>query len=205
MGISVWTRCCAPLPTRPRSRSHENMVSFAMPRYRRAEIEGGTFFFTVVVADRSSDILVSHVDRFRRVYGLVQERHPFRTVAICILPDHLHAIWSLPEGDADYSLRWRTIKSNFSRGLDGAGSRSPSKIAKRDKGLWQRRYWEHAIRDDADLGRHIDYIHFNPVKHGYVSRVSDWPYSSFRRYVAKGDLPLDWGGDGRELGSNFGE
>jgi putative transposase len=176
-----------------------------MPRYRRAEIEGGTFFFTVVVADRSSDILVAHIDRFQRVYGLVQERHPFRTVAICILPDHLHAIWSLPEGDADYALRWRAIKSNFSRGFDGARFRSTSKIAKRDKGLWQRRYWEHAIRNDADLERHIDYIHFNPVKHGYVSRVCDWPYSSFHRYVAKGDLPLDWGGDAREIGGHFGE
>jgi REP-associated tyrosine transposase len=176
-----------------------------MPRYRRAEIEGGTFFFTVVIADRSSDILVAHIDRFRRVYGLVQERHPFRTIAICILPDHLHAIWSLPEGDADYSLRWKAIKSNFSRGFDGASSRSPSKIAKRDKGLWQRRYWEHAVRNDADLERHIDYAHFNPVKHGYVSRVCDWPHSSFHRYVARGNLPLDWGGDVREIGSGFGE
>jgi REP element-mobilizing transposase RayT len=108
-----------------------NMVSFDMPRYRRAEIEGGTFFFTIVVADRSSEILVPHIDRFRRVYSLVQERHPFRTIAICILPDHLHAIWSLPEGDADYALRWSVIKSRFSRGLDGASSRSIARPVRR--------------------------------------------------------------------------
>jgi putative transposase len=106
-----------------------------------------------------------------------------RTVAICVLPDHLHALWALPDGDADFSTRWSLIKSAFSRGFDPTQSRSSSKVAKREKGIWQRRYWEHAIRDDADLERHVDYIHFNPVKHGYVTRVSDWPHSSFHRYV----------------------
>jgi putative transposase len=176
-----------------------------MSRYRRAKIEGGVFFFTVVLADRSSDVLIRHVDRLRHMYGSVGQRHPFETVAICILPDHLHAIWSLPADDTDFAMRWSLIKSGFSRGLPEPGVRSRSNIRKREKALWQRRYWEHAIRDDGDLERHVDYIHFNPVKHGYVSRVSDWPYSSFHRYVQQGILPGDWGGDMREIAGRFGE
>jgi putative transposase len=176
-----------------------------MSRYRRAKIEGGVFFFTVALADRSSDLLVRHVDRLRRFYRSVRDRHPFETIAICVLPEHLHAVWLLPPGDANFSLRWNLIKGAFSRGLQVAASPSPSKVAKREKGLWQRRYWEHVIRDDADLERRVDYIHLNPVKHGYVSRVSDWPYSSFHRYVACGILPPDWGGDMRDIPGRFGE
>jgi putative transposase len=97
------------------------------------------------------------------------------------------------------------IKSGFSRGLAADAHRTPSKLARRERGIWQRRYWEHAIRDDDDLAKHIDYIHFNPVKHGYVSKVADWPHSTFHRYVARGVLPLDWGGDVREIPGNFGE
>src|SRR5262245_49013311 len=177
----------------------------AMPRYLRAHIEGGVFFFTVTLADRSSDVLVRQVDRLRRVYASVQKRYPFETVAICVLPDHLHAIWSLPEGDADFPLRWNLIKAGFSRGLAGNRPRTASKMNRRERGIWQRRYWEHAIRNDADLERHVDYIHFNPVKHGHVSKVCDWPHSSFHRYVAKGVLPEDWGGEVREPSGNFGE
>ena len=142
-----------------------------MSDYRRAKFKGTVFFFTVVLADRSSSLLVEHVDRLRKVYRAVTDRRPFETVAICILPDHIHAIWALPEADTDFSTRWSLIKSGFSRGLD-AQPRSESKIRKREKGIWQRRYWEHAIRDDADLERHVDYIHFNPVKHGYVTASS---------------------------------
>jgi putative transposase len=170
----------------------------AMPDYRRAHIAGGTFFFTLTLADRSSDLLVREIDRVRHSYTQVQERRPFESNAICILPNHLHAIWSLPPGDSDFATRWNLIKSGFSRGLP-AVSRSPSKIAKREKGIWQRRYWEHAIRDEADLARHIDYIHFNPVKHGLVPRVCDWSHSSFHQYVKRGDLPEDWGGDIRDM------
>ena len=176
-----------------------------MSRYRRARYEGGTFFFTVNLADRSRDDLVRHIDRLRKAYATVMRRHAFETIAICMLPDHLHAIWSLPPGDADFALRWSLIKSSFSRGLRVAPLRSASKVAKREKRIWQRRYWEHAIRDDGDLSRHVDYIHFNPVKHGYVSRVCDWPHSSFGRYVERGLLPPDWGGDMRELSDAFGE
>ena len=173
-----------------------------MSRYRRAQ--GNTFFFTVVLADRSSRLLVDEVDRLRRIYRNVRQRRPFETVAICILPDHLHVIWTLPDGDLDFSSRWNLIKGGFSRGLDAAPP-SMSKLKKREKGIWQRRYWEHAIRDDADLERHVDYIHFNPVKHGLVPRVRDWPSSSFHRYVEKGTLPLDWGGDVQEIPGQFGE
>jgi len=176
-----------------------------MPRYSRARIEGGVFFFTVALADRSSDLLVRHVDCLRQVYRSVEKWYPFETIAICILPDHVHAVWSLPDGDPNFSLRWRLIKSGFSRPLASDERRTSSKIAKREKGIWQRRYWEHAIRDERDLERHVDYIHFNPVKHGYVSRVCDWPHSSFHRYVARGLLPPDWCSDVGESTGNFGE
>jgi putative transposase len=176
-----------------------------MPPHRRAHVPGGLFFFTVVLADRRSALLVHHIDRFRRIYKSVTEQHPFETVAICVLPDHLHALWLLPQGDADFSLRWSLIKSAFSRGLPGYTPRNPSKITRRERRIWQRRYWEHAIRDEADLERHVDYIHFNPVKHGHVSQVCDWPYSSFHRYVARGMLPLDWGGNAAVMTGAFGE
>ena len=176
-----------------------------MSGYRRAKIEGGVFFFTVTLADRSSDLLIRHIDRVRQIYMAVQKRYPFETIAVCVLPDHLHAVWSLPQGDANFPLRWSLIKSGFSRGLAGDVRRGASKIAKREKGIWQRRYWEHAIRDDADLARHVDYVHFNPVKHGYAHRVCDWPHSSFHRYVAHGLLPRDWGGDVRDITGIFGE
>jgi putative transposase len=175
-----------------------------MPQYRRAKINGSAFFFTVVLVDRSSNLLVEQIDRLRQAYRVIQERRPFKTIAICILPDHVHAIWTLPDGDTDFPTRWGLIKSGFSRGLE-ARARSDSKIAKREKGVWQRRYWEHTIRDEADLNRHIDYIHFNPVKHGCVTRVADWPHSSFHRYVERGELAPDWGGDMKDIQGSFGE
>jgi putative transposase len=166
-----------------------------MSRYRRAKVGGGTFFFTVTLADRPGDLLVRHIDRLRRAYKFVVDRYPFETVAICILPDHLHAIGSLPPADLNFPLRWSLIKGKFSRGLPSADLRSQSQIEKRDKGIWQRRYWEHTIRDDDDLARHVDYIHYNPVKHGHVTQIEDWPHSSFHRYVKQGLMPVHWGGD----------
>jgi putative transposase len=176
-----------------------------MSRYRRLKIEGGTFFFTLTLADRGTDLLVHHIEHLRRVYADVQKRLPFETVAICILPDHIHALWRLPQGDADYASRLSRFKAAFSRGLAPASTLSKSKIAKREKGIWQRRYWEHAIRDDTDFERHVGYIHYNPVKHGLVEHVADWPFSSFHRYVAQGLLPADWAGDVKELSGSFGE
>ena len=170
-----------------------------MSRYRRVRIEGGWFFFTVTLADRSSDLLVRHIERLRSAYAAALGRDSFETIAICVLPDHMHAIWALPPDDADFSRRWSLIKHDFSCSLPADLDRSRSKLGKREKGIWQRRFWEHAIRDDTDLARHVDYIHFNPVKHGLVTRACDWPHSSFHRYVARGFLPADWGGDVAEL------
>src|SRR5579872_2082864 len=115
-----------------------------MSRYRRVKIEGGLSFFTLVLADRRSDLLVRHIERLRLAYAAVERRLPFTTVAICILPDHIHALWQLPDADADYASRWSLFKSAFSRGLAPSPMRSASKITKREKGIWQRRYWEHA-------------------------------------------------------------
>jgi putative transposase len=176
-----------------------------MPRYIRAKIDGGTFFFTVTLADRSSNLLVKHIVLLRQAYRSVRDNHPFETIAICVLSDHLHAIWRLPAGDPNFSLRWNLIKGGFSRVLPNIAQRSPSKVAKREKGIWQPRYWEHVIRSDEDLDRHINYIHFNPVKHGFVTRACDWPHSSFHRYVTRGELPPDWGGDMRDITGSFGE
>jgi putative transposase len=163
-----------------------------MSRYRRSLLVSGTFFFTVALADRRSALLVEQVERLRASYRRVQGDYPFETVAICVLPDHLHALWRLPVDDANFSLCWSLIKAGFSRGLAASVNLSESKIAKREKGIWQRRFWEHQIRDDLDLQRHVDYIHFNPVKHGHVARLVDWPYSSFHRYVADGIFRDDW-------------
>ena len=165
-----------------------------MSNYRRSRVPGAAFFFTVTLADRRATTLVDRVDALRRAYRTVERLLPFETIAICILPDHLHAVWKLPEHDADFSKRWRWIKSNFSRDLSGLAERSPSKRGRREKGIWQRRFWEHQIRDGNDLERHVDYIHYNPVKHGWVGRVGDWPYSSFHRYMRNGRLAADWGG-----------
>jgi putative transposase len=194
-----WAKARSAVPTRLSASSE------VMTYYRRAHIEGGIFFFTVTLADRSSNLLVSEIDRLRSVYAAVKKKHQFETIAICVLPEHLHAVWSLPPDDADFSLRWNLIKRNFSIGLAANARRSSSKIAKREKGIWQRRFWAHVIRSDADLERHVDYIHYNPVKHGHVGRVRDWPYSSFGRYVARGLLPADWGGNMREPAGSFGE
>jgi putative transposase len=176
-----------------------------MPQYRRARIPGATYFFTVTLADRSSDLLIRHIDVLRKSYRAAQERQSFETIAICILPDHLHAIWSLPEGDADFPARWNFIKGDFSRRVPAAAARSDSHIKRREKGLWQRRYWEHLIRDENDLARHVDYVHFNPVKHGLVAAARDWPHSSFHQHVTKGLLPPDWGGELKGIEGSFGE
>lgn len=175
-----------------------------MPNYRRERISGATYFFTVTLADRRSRILVEEIALLRRIYGEANKLMPFKTVAICVLPDHLHAVWELSEDDRDYTLRWALIKSQFSRALPAVATVSASKIRKREKGIWQRRFWEHRIRDEDDLARHVDYIHFNPVKHGLVSQVGDWSYSSFHRYVAHGLLSADWGGRDDDDGE-FGE
>jgi putative transposase len=172
-------------------------------RYRRADVSGGTYFFTVALADRKDDLLVREIVRLRAAMRTVKQRHPFEIVAMVVMPDHLHALWRLPPDDADYPMRWSLIKSAFSRSLPKYEYIRPSRELKRERGIWQRRYWEHLIRDERDLQIHADYIHCNPVKHGYVSRALDWPYSSLHRYVRLGLLPADWGG--KAIEGEFGE
>jgi putative transposase len=165
-----------------------------MTNYRRNRIAGGSYFFTVNLADRASSLLVDHIDLLRNAIRYTRERHPFIVDAMVILPDHLHAVWTLPYDNADYALRWRLIKTMFSRGVPRDENRTQSRMHKGERGIWQRRYWEHTIRDDLDFSHHVDYVHINPVKHGYVTRVQDWPHSSFHRYVKEGVLPSDWAG-----------
>jgi putative transposase len=163
-------------------------------RYRRADVTGGTYFFTVNLAERKRTLLVKHIDVLRMVIKKVKVMHPFHLDAVVVLPDHLHAMWTLPEGDADYPTRWALIKAGFSRQLPKEERRNPSRIAKGEREIWQRRYWEHLIRDESDYGRHMDYIHYNPVKHGLVQCMKDWPHSTFHHYVERGMYPADWGG-----------
>ncbi|HEX5362758.1 MAG TPA: transposase [Gallionella sp.] len=166
-----------------------------MTNYRRSNVAGACYFFTVNLADRQQSLLTDNIALLRNAFEYTRERHPFVIDAIVILPDHLHAIWTLPEGDRDFALRWRLIKTVFSRGLPLGERRSDSRQEKGERGIWQRRYWEHLIRDDADYARHVDYIHINPIKHGLALRVADWPHSSFHRFVQAGVLPEDWAGD----------
>ena len=175
-----------------------------MPRYVRSFVPGGTYFFTLTLADRNSYLFVREIQRLRRAYARVQHRHPFETLAICVLPEHLHAIWRLPPGDQDFSQRWSQIKRGFSEGL-ATPQLTASQAARRERGIWQRRFWEHQVRDEEDFARHVDYIHFNPVKHGHARQVRDWPFSSFHRWVARGDLAKEWGLVEAETGGLFGE
>ena len=164
-------------------------------QYRRVLDSGACYFFTLTLEDRNKEYLTQYIDLLRSAYSKVIKRYPVETIAIVIMPDHLHALWQLPENDSGYALRWRLIKSNFSRSLPIDEFRSKSRIAKSERGIWQRRYWEHKIRDDNDLQNHINYIHYNPVKHKYVTRAVDWPYSSFHKYVNSGTSSVDWGID----------
>ena len=166
-----------------------------MPDYRRAFCPGGTFFFTVnLLQRRGSDLLVRHVDHLRDVVREVRHAHPFHIHGWVVLPEHLHAVIELPEGDADFSRRWRLIKSGFSKRLPADECLSRVRRARGERGIWQRRFWEHLVRDEADFVAHMDYLHFNPVKHGHVSRVADWPYSTFHRMVEAGMYSRDWAG-----------
>ena len=171
-------------------------------RYRRAFIPGGAFFFTVVTEQRRP-IFASPdaVEVLRTAFRTVRAKRPFEIDAMVVLPDHLHCIMTLPPGDADFATRWRLIKTWFTKHCDPALRLDPKPIRseKCERAIWQHRYWEHILRDEADFFRHVDYIHFNPVKHGLVSSAMEWPYSSFRRYVAAGLCPADWGGTAMDV------
>jgi len=164
-----------------------------MASYRRSRAPGATYFFTVNLADRSRDDLTTQIAHLRTAWSVTRAEHPFHVDAVVVLPDHLHAIWTLPDGDADFSVRWRKIKSRYSANL-APMPRSASKQSRGEKGIWQRRFWEHRIRDAEDMRAHMHYCWFNPIKHGLVQQVADWPYSSFHREVARGTIPKDWSG-----------
>ena len=174
-------------------------------RYRRDRHPGGMWFFTLNLQDRRSDLLVRHVAILRAAARKVIRDHPFTIEAMVVLPDHLHALWRLPDGDNDYAMRWRLIKSGFSRRLEPGHSAGYRRGTKRERTVWQRRYWEHRIRNDHDYARHIDYIHLNPVKHGYTDQPSDWPWSSIHRFIRNGSIAADWGANADIPVGNFGE
>jgi putative transposase len=170
-----------------------------MPEYRCNYLAGGCFFFTVNLADRMSDLLLREIDIIRAAIRTTLRRQSFTIDAWVVLPEHMHCLWTLPEGDSDYSGRWCAIKKTVSKALPGPAN------ARGERDIWQKRFWEHTIRDGRDYRAHMDYIHFNPVKHGYVSHPADWPYSSFRKCVERGLCDASWGKQGNDLPAETGE
>jgi len=168
-----------------------------MPEYRRLKLHGGSYFFTVVTYARKP-IFNNPLARdfLHAAWVNTCERFPFITEAVCLLPDHIHCIWTLPENDANYSVRWKEIKRLFTREyawqIDPGEERNDSRVRRGEAAIWQRRFWEHLLRDDSDFYNHVNYIHLNPVKHGLVQRVSEWPWSSFHRFVKMGHYEPDW-------------
>ena len=173
-------------------------------QYRRANVPGASYFFTVNLAERKKSLLLDYVDDLRHAFKKVKQNHEFSIEAIVILPEHLHTIWQLPENDADFPIRWNLIKGEFSRALPKTERISNSRQKKGERGIWQRRYWEHLIKDDLDFERHVDYIHFNPVKHGYIQSPVDWPYSSIHRYIRTGIIKSNWSAND-DFDGDFGE
>ena len=162
-----------------------------MVRYRRNRVCGGTYFFTVTLRDRRSDLLVRQIDLLRTSWRTARARIPHDVIAVVVMPDHLHAVIRMLDAIDDYPRLWQGIKKGFSRSLPKArAGNSP----------WQSRFWEHTIRNETDLRAHVDYVHFNPVKHRYVTKVADWQFSSFHRYVRAGMLPVDWAADAATSG-----
>ena len=171
-----------------------------MPNYRRNYVQGGTYFFTVTLKNRNSTLMVDHIAHLKFAFNKVKNTHPFHINALVVLPEHLHCIWTLPEGDDNYPARWRAIKTLFCSQV----GKELNLVSR--KGIWQWGYWEHTIRSDSDFAAHINYVHFNPVKHGHVLKVMDWPYSTFHWYVSNGVYQKDWGGENEKFEKNdFGE
>ena len=164
--------------------------------YRRAFTPGGTLFFTVVTHNRLPILACAKaVDVLRAAFRSVRRSRPFEIDAMVVMPDHLHSIWTLPPDDADFATRWRLIKTWFTKNSPAAlrAAPNPARLAKSEQAIWQHRYWEHLVRDESDYARHVDYIHYNPVKHGLALSAAEWPYSSFSRHVAAGIYPENWG------------
>jgi len=179
-----------------------------MATFRRAVTPGATYFFTVNTYRRQALLTDPPVySALREALRAVKRAHRFTIDAFVLLPDHLHCLWTLPEGDADYALRWNLVKRRVSQQVRHliTTDLTSSRGKRRELGLWQRRFWEHQIRDDLDFAKHVDYVHWNPVKHGYVIRVADWPYSSFHRYVTRGRYPLTWASHAEDDAERYGE
>lgn len=165
-------------------------------RYRRDYTDNSTYFFTVVTFGRKSILwLPKNIEILRTAFFEEMKRRPFFIDAIVVMPDHIHAVWTLPENDGDYSTRWRNIKSLFTRRIeaDNRPEISQARWRKKEQAIWQRRFWEHRIRNEKDFENHVNYIHYNPVKHGYVKNPSDWQYSSIHRYIKRGIIDAAWG------------
>jgi putative transposase len=176
-----------------------------VPEYRRIKIPGGTYFFTVNLLERRQKLLTENIARLKRAIGRTKRRYPFRIEALVILPDHLHAVLTLPEEDCDFSTRWRLIKTQFVKALPKTEWISETRQGKGERAIWERRYWEHYIRDERDLRNHVAYCYYNPVKHGLVQRIKDWPHSTFHRDVRIGRFEMDFeigDSDGRNFGEN---
>jgi putative transposase len=178
-----------------------------VPNYIRYRLPDGCYFFTVNLLERySNDLLIPYISLLRESVKRTKEKYPFDIDGWVVLPDHMHCIWMLPHGDDNFSTRWRLIKSHFVKIFPKEERQSSIRQKRGERGIWQRRYWEHFIRDNNDYHRHLDYLHYNPVKHGYVRRVADWPYSSFHRWVEKGVYSIEWGAgqvDDLNVGERF--
>jgi putative transposase len=170
--------------------------------YRRSFVPGGTFFFTVTLYNRKSCLLVERIELLKEAVHSVKNQYPFQMKAYVVLPEHLHMIWELPNGDSNYSLRWKKIKALFSKSINRSGFELP-KTKHNEYRLWQRRFWEHAIKDMSDFENHVNYIHYNPIKHGLVNELHDWPYSSFHHYVQSGRLCEHWASSRRNSVDDF--
>lgn len=170
-----------------------------MPDYRRNRVPGGTYFFTVNLLERKRSLLTDNIKLLRNAVRITRRAKPFHIDAWVVLPDHMHCIWTLPAGDADYASRWKAIKTAFSKALPRTESLSAVRQAKGERGIWQHRYWENTIRDERAYAAHMDYVHINPLKHGHAARVVDWPYSSFHRLVETGVYPVGWAADSDDL------
>ncbi len=168
-----------------------------MSNYRRARAAGGCYFFTVVTYRRQELLLIpDHLAVLRSVVKHVRAELPFAIEAWIVLPDHIHCIWTLPPGDRDFSKRWGLIKVGFTKRVAAEACQNastPSRFLRHEGNIWQRRFWEHQIRDEEDFRLHMDYVHYNPVKHGFVAQVREWPHSTFHRCVRDGLYPADWG------------
>jgi putative transposase len=171
-----------------------------MPNYHRIWLPGRTWFFTVSLLERHENrLLTDYIEVLREAVRQTRKDHPFIIHAWVVLPEHLHCIIELPPGERNFSIIWRLIKTRFSRQIPATQWRNAARLRRGERAIWQRRFWDHLIRDQTDFHAHLDYVHFNPVKHGHVQQVADWPYSTFHRFVAQGVYPADWAGEAEDL------